>query len=663
MKIKVLVFLLLSLFFKSTSAENVENVFHDINKDYIYYNELQNLYDKWMIFPDSDGKFNANSLIKRDDFVWITMEVNCMKCIQPNTPLDLITKYSWLTPFFDVVQTNKNFYCISEWKENWFAVWYNKSYKCDDWTTKAGDEPFCINNNITKEEALAIMLRKSSIFTLADSDQIIKDIYNWTISENLANDVPAKINGNPYTFYWYFKKALEYKLVEYDTTWNKHEYKLVEKDSNGNLNPKKAITKQEFLNWAYILLKANSCNVISNQTKLNIWVDLNILDKSCNKTISSCPKSDLKNTSETTYDFKAIVGWVDLTKLTDNSYVRQLYNTDTWESAMIYWPYIDNYKFNNWHRNINLTVVDSDWNVWKAKWSLYINNNSNNNQNNWNNNSNNNNNWFSIDMTANPVYWNAYLSVDFTSTNSDNIGNYTYSWNFWDGQTWVWINTNHIYNNPGIYEARLTVVNNQTWVSEETRVTIKVDNFIKCSNSCSCDKGSVCTTKDPKVCAVSWICIKDTDWDWLSDNVDKCPVIYWSIINQGCPILSNSCSSNCTCPKWSTCSSKDTAVCSKVWICVPDNRCNSDCSCTKGSVCSTKDPNICSKEWICVPENSCLYPSSGSSIFWNMICRTCPCDLNFDFLASVRKCDTIFPAIISPDKQTIYSKWNNYLIK
>jgi hypothetical protein len=46
-----------------------------------------------------------------------------------------------------------------------------------------------------------------------------------------------------------------------------------------------------------------------------------------------------------------------------------------------------------------------------------------------------------------------------------------------------------------------------------------------------------------------------------------------------------------------------------------------------------------------------------------MICRTCPCDLNFDFLASVRKCDTIFPAIISPDKQTIYSKWNNYLIK
>jgi hypothetical protein len=46
MKIKILVFLLLSLFFKISFAENVENVFHDINKDYIYYKQLQSLYDK-----------------------------------------------------------------------------------------------------------------------------------------------------------------------------------------------------------------------------------------------------------------------------------------------------------------------------------------------------------------------------------------------------------------------------------------------------------------------------------------------------------------------------------------------------------------------------------------------------------------------------------------
>lgn len=649
MKPKIISFILLLFTFSQVNAENVENVFLDIDKNYIYYNELQNLYDKWMIFPDENWKFNPNSLIKRDDFVWITMEINCIKCIQPSTPMDLITKYSGTNPFFDVIQTNKNFYCISEWKNSGFAVWYDKSYKCDNGTIKIWEGPFCINNNITKEEALAIMLRKSSIFTLEDSNKVINNIRNWTITENLANDIPAKIDWNPYTFYGYFQKALDYSLVEYDANWNKREYSLLKKDSSGNLNPKKAITKQEFLNWAYILLKANSCNISASQTKLNIWVDLTILDKTCLKSNPNCPKSDLKNTSETIYDLKAIVGWVDLNKLTNNSYVRQLYNTDTWESAMIYWDYIDNYKFNNWNRKINLTVVDKDWNIWKAEWNLYV--------------QNNNRNSFSIDMHANPVYGNAYLWVDFTSTNSDTIGNYTYTWNFWDGQTWVWKNIDHIYQNPWVYEAVLIVVNTQTWEKKESKVTIKVDEAIKCSTSCSCDKGSVCSTKDPNICSVTWICLKDTDNDWLTDNIDKCPLIYGPIINQWCPILSNSCSSNCSCLKWSTCSSKDTAVCSKVWICVPDNRCSSDCSCDKGSVCSIKDPNICSKEWVCIPENSCLYPNSGSSIFWNMICNSCPCNFSFDFLASVRKCDTIFPAIISPDKQTIYWKWNNYLIK
>lgn len=623
MKIKILIFLILSIFTKSVFAENIENVFSDIDKNYIYYNELQSLYDKWMIFPDSNNKFNPNSLIKRDDFVWITMEVNCIKCIQPATPVELITKYSNILPFFDVFQENKNFYCISEWKNNWFTLWYDKSYKCDDWTTKNWESPFCINNNITKEEALAIMLRKSSIFTLEDSEKTINDIRNWIITENLANDLTPKIDWSPYTFYWYFQKALDYSLVEYDSKWNKKEYKLLEKDSNWNLNPRKAITKQEFLKWAYILLKANSCNISSNQTKLNIWVDLNILDKICTKSDQNCKKSSFPNTNETIYDIKAIVWWVDLSKLTEKSYVRQLYNQNTWESGMIYWSYVDNYKFNNWNRKINLIVVDSDWNIWKAQWNLYVNNNSTNSS-------------FSIDMHANPVYWNAYLWVDFTSTNSDSSDNYTYNWDFWDWQTWNWKNIDHIYQNPWVYEAKLIVTNIKTLEKKESKVTIKVDAAIKCSASCSCEKWSTCSTKDPNICSISWICLKDTDNDWLTDNIDKCPLIYWPITNKWCPILSKVCSSDNQCNKGSVCNIKDLDSSSKQGICVPENN---------------------------IPENSCLYPDSWSSIFWNMMCNSCPCNLNFDFLASIRKCDTIFPAIISPDKTTIYWKWNNYLIK
>jgi hypothetical protein len=47
----------------------IENVFSDITKDYPYYNELQTLYDKSMIFPDNEGKFNPYKLLTRDEFV------------------------------------------------------------------------------------------------------------------------------------------------------------------------------------------------------------------------------------------------------------------------------------------------------------------------------------------------------------------------------------------------------------------------------------------------------------------------------------------------------------------------------------------------------------------------------------------------------------------
>ncbi|MDP2395698.1 MAG: S-layer homology domain-containing protein [bacterium] len=44
-------------------------MFSDINSNYKYLNELQTLYDKGMIFPDKNGKFNPNELLNRDEFV------------------------------------------------------------------------------------------------------------------------------------------------------------------------------------------------------------------------------------------------------------------------------------------------------------------------------------------------------------------------------------------------------------------------------------------------------------------------------------------------------------------------------------------------------------------------------------------------------------------
>jgi hypothetical protein len=47
------------------------------------------------------------------------------------------------------------------------------------------------------------------------------------------------------------------------------------------------------------------------------------------------------------------------------------------------------------------------------------------------------------------------------------------------------------------------------------------------------------------------------------------------------------------------------------------------------------------------------------------VCETCPCENNrfLDFVSALRYCDTIFPAITSPDETKIYSRWNLFQIK
>jgi hypothetical protein len=62
----------------------VELVFNDINTDYKYFNELQELSDKQIFYPDKNGKFNPNNLLRRDEFVGIVMETSCNKCTKPN---------------------------------------------------------------------------------------------------------------------------------------------------------------------------------------------------------------------------------------------------------------------------------------------------------------------------------------------------------------------------------------------------------------------------------------------------------------------------------------------------------------------------------------------------------------------------------------------------
>ena len=108
-------------------------------------------------------------------------------------------------------------------------------------------------------------------------------------------------------------------------------------------------------------------------------------------------------------------------------------------------------------------------------------------------------------------------------------------------------------------------------------------------------------------------CEKDSDWDGIPDCEDKCPSVAWVGDNLWCPILDD----------------------------------------TDDSV---QDLSVNIKD-------SCAYDQNSATIFWNAVCNSCPCGNFLDFLADIRKCDIIFPAITSPDASTIYSKWKSLQIR
>lgn len=573
--------LLLSLYTQASFAYSVpvQDVFSDINSNYKYINELQTLYDKWMIIPDSNWKFNPRELLNRDEFVWILWEVTCKKCIQPNTALDLVTKYENKTVFYDINKTNKYFYCIADSSNSWYVSGYHPWTACEDWSKKDGEKPFCSNNTIILEEALSIILRASWILTNEEADKVRQDIADWKITKNLSDDVtPKYLDWSVYSFYPDFQKALDYKLLDIDKNGNVKNYNLLEV-VDWKIRPKQTISKEDFLRIAFVALKANSCN---QKSENKIPIDMIVYNKSCDSNKSKCNLSDL-NDADNTYDFtlKSNIKcdkWVN----EPDWYIWRFYNNNTWEEIKKYWKYIDNYKFlKNWEYKVFVRVKDNCWNTWEVSNILSVGSK-----------------WIWMDINASNINWNWPLLVDYSATVNWWALPYTYFWDFWDGNTWYWKDSKNVYRQVWVYTVVLYITD-KNWKITSSTMTIQVDSI-------STD-------------------IVDSDLDWMFDNNDLCPLIKGSMNNKWCPMLEETCNVNKSCRKWSFCNEKN--------IC---------------------EPNILS--------SSCEY-SWGNIIFWNAICNSCPCDYSLDFVSTLRKCDLIFPAIVSPDDKSIYSRGDFYQVK
>ena len=456
--------LFLSNFFTSASAWNkVEDVFSDISKDYKYYNELQTLYDKGMIFPDQSWKFNAKKLLNRDEFVWISMEVTCKKCISPNTDFWLIQEYSTALTFYDVDKSNKYFYCIAEADDKWYVKWYDKWYKCENNEVDANKKPFCVDNKITLEEALAVILRNSGIFTVAENRVVIEQINAWKITEKLADDIsPTWVNGGAYTFYWYFQEALDFELLEYNENGEQKIYKLLEL-TNNKARPGQSISKEDFLRIAYIALKANSCV----EEELNeLAVNIDKLNKVCLLEDENCTNKDF-SLDEDTFDFSADVGWICNQWIDDEKwYTWKFYNIGTGNEVIKNWKYLDNYAFlEAWKWRVSLYVVDNCWNTWEVyltsviQWELI-------DSEEWNK-------TLGLQIEATPLKWWLWEEKNFICIVSWSNWEYDCVWDFGDWTTWEGINTNHNYSEPWSYVVTVTATDSD-WNTSTSTVVIVV---------------------------------------------------------------------------------------------------------------------------------------------------------------------------------------------
>ena len=508
--------------FNLTYALPAHEAFTDIDENYKYLKELQFFYDVGIINPDLNGEFNPQNLMDRDEFVWITVEVNCQRCIPPNTPASLINMYVWIHPFFDVFESNAFNHCIAYAKDHNYVRWYNIGQACDNGVVNENQAPFCVSNSITIEEALAILLRNSSIFSIHENQQLLWMITEGDITEPIGNDVFPTIDGAPYSFYGYFQKALEYSYEEYDgKTGEVTEYKLIEPDANGNLNPKKAITKEELLKMAYILIKTNACTFWDEKMDIALWID--IYDKECSED-SWCELSTLENETETEYDFDANAKWFCEEWIPPEWYIWQFFHRSSKTIESVYYgKYIDNYVFPlAWKWKIVLTAKDKCWNEATVYSTIQIKDIRGRYEG-----------WLIVDINAIPMMGPQPLDVDIEWIVWVHEWEVTYTWEYWDGITWEGKNTNNKYYASWIYKIKLHA--KDEWGNEWDATTlIKVINT-DCDENCWCPPRMTCSIQWPPRCSSEWICMSDQDQDGILDVNDLCPESSWDNGRLGCP--------------------------------------------------------------------------------------------------------------------------------
>jgi hypothetical protein len=197
---------------------------------------------------------------------------------------------------------------------------------------------------------------------------------------------------------------------------------------------------------------------------------------------------------------------------------------------------------------------------------------------------------------------------------------FQYIWDFGDGtKISGGANIDHTYTTPWVYTVTVTLTDKNGNTAQSSLI-IEVIGILDKDGDGISDRDDLCPaietnayTNDGKLILWNQLINQaessiDTDNDGIKDINDSCPGVIGPISNNGCPLLSEFLSS--------------------------------------------------------ITKNTCLIEEmqNRGGLIIEGVCESCPCTNTISLGNAPKKCDIFFPTILSPDRQTIYSRWPLYQI-
>lgn len=643
---------MIGLLFSMGTVFSASMPFTDVNSSDPYYDAVLELFNWRIITDDGSHLFHPDDLVTRDFFVWLAVSVGCHKCETPS--IEDIIQYR-ISPFIDLTKANHYYYCISYAQDNNIMMGYpldkSGNASCED-KKQYSSSPFCPENTITRIEATKILLKQAKLW----DDTLNSSNYSKTMS------IP---DTTPY-WYGYAKKWIEMGIITQQTDWKigqdekitRKEYAMMTArtlwytqcqpdnvynttaasitiyDENNNITNNINFSKGEQFsiiplikdwNWKYnwVIRNPNTWELITkSDTTLSWWnlpdgnwiISLQIVDPT-DTTVVSEPHITITIGNPTTDTYNWDIGITGKDGKSSNTDLFSITNPITLTSTRIWGPWDQAWQATN---NV-WKVVTEKWStlqwskLWEGLWTIVLttlepwtgklvdthtrvirilp----------WNIPTNTNIQYISPTITTTSLVSNTWRNTYFKSKIGNSMTWAVYKWDFWDGMIIDGTGSvYHTYTTPWVYTVTLTVVDPISWNIWQSNMIVWVTGN------------------------------NDTDWDWVLDDSDQCPLVY-STDSVGCPLIS---------------------------IYNP-NKVISGTS-NNGSLLNT---SIWS-QWDNFSSNTCL--SEKQKTQWLLIgspnCTQCPCTNSISINSPLRECDIVFPAILSPTLDTVYSRGWLYLI-